>query len=210
MPAHLVALTDGRVIQVDKGILVVGRHAECDVQILSPKISRLHCCLAQVGEFLVVRDLNSTNGIRINGVRMIEGRLGVGDELAIGTHRYQVRGDGLAVGGAPPRAAADKPPGKPKRKGATVNELESCDEPVPLQEPDAPFRKKAKKTADMGLAPEREDETVGPAEPPLVEAVEEEAPVIEQQPQPAPPHPGNRDLVSLSDEFQNPSSHHAP
>ncbi len=160
-------------------------------------------------EFLVVRDLNSTNGIRINGVRMIEGRLGAGDELAIGTHRYHVRGDGLAAGGAAPRAAAEKPPGKPKRKDVTVKELESCDEPVPLPEPDAPFRKKAKKTADIGLAPEHEDATVGPAEPPLVEAVEEEAPPV-VGPQPASPHSGNPDFVSLSDEFPNPSSHHAP
>src|SRR5437016_14255779 len=96
MAAQLIALTDGRVIQVDKGILVIGRHVECDVQILSPKVSRLHCCIALVGNYLVVRDLNSTNGIRINGVRVIEGRVGAGDELAIGTHRYRVRGDELA------------------------------------------------------------------------------------------------------------------
>jgi predicted component of type VI protein secretion system len=208
MPAQLVALTDGRVIQVDKGILVVGRHAECDVQILSPKISRLHCCLAQVGEYLVVRDMNSTNGIRINGVRVIEGRLGAGDELAIGTHRYQVSGDGLAAGGAVPHAAAEKPAGKPKRKSATAKELESCDEPVPLQEPDAPFRKKVKKTADLGPAPGRDDATVGPAEPPLVEAVEEEAPpVVEEPPPPAPPHLEYLEWASPSDEF--PSAHPA-
>jgi pSer/pThr/pTyr-binding forkhead associated (FHA) protein len=211
MSAQLVALTDGRVIQVDKGILVVGRHAECDVQILSPKISRLHCCLAQVGEYLVVRDLNSTNGIRVNGVRLIEGRLGDGDELTIGTHRYQVRGEGLAAKAVAPRPAADKLAAVPKKKGVTAKELESCDVPVALPEPDAPFRKKSKQTANMNPVPEQDDATVGPVEPPLVEAVEEEAPpAIEEQPPPAPPHPGNLELVSSSDEFQNPSSHHSP
>jgi pSer/pThr/pTyr-binding forkhead associated (FHA) protein len=206
MSAQLVALTDGRVIQVDKGILVVGRHAECDVQILSPKISRLHCCLALVGEYLIVRDLNSTNGIRINGVRMIEGRLGAGDELAIGTHRYQVRGDGLAAKAAAPPPAADKPVAVAKKKAVTAKDLESCDAPVALPEPDAPFRKKTKKTTTANPVPELEDDTVGPAEPPLVELVEEEAPpVVEEQPQPAPP--GNLELVSSSDESQHPSSH---
>jgi pSer/pThr/pTyr-binding forkhead associated (FHA) protein len=211
MSAQLVALTDGRIIQVDKAILVVGRHAECDVQILSPKISRLHCCLAQVGEFLVVRDLNSTNGVRVNGVRLIEGRLGAGDELTIGTHRYQVRGEGLAAKAAAPRPAADKLAAVPKKKGVTAKELESYDVPVALPEPDAPFRKKAKKTTTTNPVSEPDEDTVGPVEPPLVELVEEEAPpMVEAPAPPAPPHPGNLELVSSSDEFQNPSSHHAP
>jgi pSer/pThr/pTyr-binding forkhead associated (FHA) protein len=208
MSAQLIALTDGRIIQVDKAILVVGRHAECDVQILSPKISRMHCCIAQVGDHLVVRDLNSTNGIRINGVRMIEGRLAAGDELAIGTHRYQVRGEGLAVKAAAPRAASEPPASKRQRKGATAKDLESCEVPVALPEPDAPFRRKAKETTRP--LPEPEDATEGPAEPPLVELAEVEAPPVVEVPPPGPPPPSHLELVSSSDEFQNPSAQPAP
>ena len=90
MPAQLVALNDGPSILVDKPILLLGRHPECDIQIDSRKISRRHCCIAQVNDYLVVRDLDSTNGIRINGVRVVEGKLQPGDELTIGNHRYQV------------------------------------------------------------------------------------------------------------------------
>jgi len=96
MPAQLVALTDGASILLDKPILLVGRHPESDIQINSRKISRLHCCIAQVSDYLVVRDLGSTNGIRINGVRVVEGRLQEGDELTIGHNRYTVQWDGLA------------------------------------------------------------------------------------------------------------------
>src|SRR5688500_20383033 len=92
MPAQLLALDNSASIMLDKPILLVGRHPECDIQIDSRKISRRHCCIAQVEDYLVVRDLDSTNGVRINGVRVIEGRLKAGDELTVGNHRYQLTG----------------------------------------------------------------------------------------------------------------------
>ena len=88
---QLVALTEGSNISLDKPILLVGRHQECDVQIVSRKISRRHCCIALVNDHLVVRDLGSTNGIRINGVKVLEGNLQPDDELTIGNVRYQLK-----------------------------------------------------------------------------------------------------------------------
>ena len=95
MPAHLLSLTDGPSVQIDKPILLFGRHEECDVQLNSKKVSRRHCCVAQVNDYLVVRDLGSTNGVRINGQRVVEGKLVPGDELQIGNFKYQVCGDVL-------------------------------------------------------------------------------------------------------------------
>lgn len=90
MPVMLLSLADGPSILLDKPILLFGRHAECDVQLNSKKVSRRHCCLAQVNDYLVVRDLGSTNGVKVNGQKVSEGRLKVGDELEIGNFRYQV------------------------------------------------------------------------------------------------------------------------
>src|SRR4051794_23378835 len=104
MPAQLVSLTDGPSILLDKPILLLGRHPECDIQIDSRKISRRHCCIAQVSDYLVVRDLGSTNGIRINGVRVLEGRLKVDDELTIGGYRYRVNWDSQAPRHGPVKA----------------------------------------------------------------------------------------------------------
>src|SRR5262245_66217946 len=98
MPAQLVALTEGADILLDKPILLLGRHPECDIQIDSRKVSRRHCCIAQVNDYLVVRDLDSTNGIRINGVRVTEGKLNPGEELTISKPRYKA--DGNAEPGA--------------------------------------------------------------------------------------------------------------
>src|SRR6266853_420866 len=144
MPAQLVALTDGPNILLDKPILLLGRHAECDIQLNSRKVSRRHCCIAQVSTYLVVRDLGSTNGIRINGVRVLEGRLKGGDELTVGNFRYQVTWDEQA---APPAKPAKPPKAKQQSAGKRAAAppsgtdsdedavLESCDDPVMLGKP---------------------------------------------------------------------------
>jgi pSer/pThr/pTyr-binding forkhead associated (FHA) protein len=95
MAAHLLSLTDGPSILLDKPIMLFGRHDECDVLLPSKKISRRHCLIAQVNDYLVVRDLGSTNGVRINGKRVYESKLHPGDELILGNFKYQVCGDVL-------------------------------------------------------------------------------------------------------------------
>jgi predicted component of type VI protein secretion system len=130
MPAQLVALSGGPSILLDKPILLIGRHPECDIQIDSRKVSRRHCCIAQVHDYLLIRDLGSTNGIRINGVRVVEGHIKPGDELTIGSNRYQVRLDGAPPSSEPARR---KPPRKITGR-LDDDDLESCDEPIPLSE----------------------------------------------------------------------------
>lgn len=138
MPPQLVAMTEGPSILLDKPILLLGRNPECDIQIESRKISRRHCCIAQVNDYLVVRDLGSTNGIRINGVRVLEGRLKPGDEITIGNQRYQVRWDPLESAGrvVPIRAEPEylRPGTLPVDEDDDM--LESCEEPIPLQDPE--------------------------------------------------------------------------
>ena len=126
MPAHLLSLADGPSILIDKPILLFGRHEECDVQLNSKKVSRRHCVLAQAHDYLVIRDLGSTNGVRINGERVAEGKLRPGDELQIGNFKYQVCGDPL--GRSKEHAAADDYKTVPPSPG---------DEPPPPDEADA-------------------------------------------------------------------------
>jgi len=90
MPARLVALDEGSDIPLDRSMVVVGRHPLCDVRLDSLRISRHHCCMTQDKQDVVVRDLGSTNGIRINGERVERGRLRPGDELSIAHIRYRL------------------------------------------------------------------------------------------------------------------------
>jgi predicted component of type VI protein secretion system len=136
MPAQLLALTDGPSILLDKPILLLGRHPECDIQLNSRKVSRRHCCIAQVSDFLVVRDLGSTNGIRINGERVLEGRLSGGDELTIGSFKYQVCWEMPGEPMSPPKPAA---PARKPAAGQVLSKpvdqlLEDAEEPIPLDD----------------------------------------------------------------------------
>src|ERR1700756_6025440 len=89
MPARLVAIDEGPDITLDRAMVVVGRHPACDTRLDSLRVSRHHCCMTQEGGEVVVRDLGSTNGIRINGQRVEVGRLRPGDELSIAHIRYR-------------------------------------------------------------------------------------------------------------------------
>lgn len=139
MPPRLVALDSEHTLLLDKPIILIGRHEECDIQLESRKVSRRHCCIAQVDRHLVVRDLDSTNGIRINGNLVTEGTLSNGDELTIGNLRYQVIWEETDPGMGKPNANVLHT--KPRSRPVLIppNALQSCDMPVPLKEPaDAP------------------------------------------------------------------------
>jgi predicted component of type VI protein secretion system len=131
MPAQLLSLAEGPNILLDKPIVLIGRHEECDIQLNSRKVSRKHCCIAQVNEYFVIRDLGSTNGVRINGVRVMEGAIRPGDEVTIGDYRYQIQAE-AAMAASP---AADSKNGT-LPKVSEDDLLESADQPVPLA--DAP------------------------------------------------------------------------
>jgi pSer/pThr/pTyr-binding forkhead associated (FHA) protein len=92
MPPRLVSLDGHPDIPLDQFAVVVGRHRQCHVRIASPRVSRRHCCLALHSDGVVVRDLGSTNGTRINGRRINEGLLRKGDELSIAHCRYRLEG----------------------------------------------------------------------------------------------------------------------
>jgi predicted component of type VI protein secretion system len=134
MPPQLVSLTEGPDLLLDKPILLLGRHQECDIQLNSRKISRRHCCIAQVHDHLVIRDLCSTNGIRINGVRVQEGNLKTGDQVTIGNYLYRVEWDMLPPVAAPPKVESHAP--EPEGPRLVDHDYqESCEMPVPLPEP---------------------------------------------------------------------------
>jgi pSer/pThr/pTyr-binding forkhead associated (FHA) protein len=67
---------------------VLGRSREADVTIDDPNVSRRHAEVRPSGGSWTVRDLGSTNGVKVNG-RRIQGpqSLKPGDVLELGTAR---------------------------------------------------------------------------------------------------------------------------
>jgi hypothetical protein len=68
---------------------VIGRSRECDLVLDDPNVSRQHAELRQENGGWSVRDLGSTNGIKLNGQRSEGGRLNTGDEITLGLSRLR-------------------------------------------------------------------------------------------------------------------------
>jgi pSer/pThr/pTyr-binding forkhead associated (FHA) protein len=87
---ELVPVGGGDSIPLIRPTLTVGRRESCDICMRFPNISGLHCELSFRDGFWHVKDLNSTNGIKVNGMRVQERLLQPRDELTIGQRRYQI------------------------------------------------------------------------------------------------------------------------
>jgi pSer/pThr/pTyr-binding forkhead associated (FHA) protein len=89
--AQLVPLNGGEPITIDKDVTVVGRQSEhCDIVLDRKSISKIHCIIAKTDGLLFVRDLDSTNGTKVNGQRIIRGALLPGDQLAFAGEKFRV------------------------------------------------------------------------------------------------------------------------
>jgi hypothetical protein len=84
--AELV-LTDGRRVQIGTEPLVIGRLPECGVVLADSNVSRRHAELRRAGDTVVLTDLGSTNGTRVNGAPVRERVLASGDEVSVGSTR---------------------------------------------------------------------------------------------------------------------------
>ena len=67
-----------------KSELFLGRRRDCDVVLSSGAVSRRHAQLFFRDGNWVIRDLGSTNGTRVNGIRVGRCRLRPGDRVALG------------------------------------------------------------------------------------------------------------------------------
>ena len=131
MVARLEPFGEGPVIPLERPIILIGRHPECDVRIDSHKISRRHCCIVQLQDKLVIRDLGSTNGIYRNGQRVEEAELTPQDEIQIANLRYQLVPDRANGGVAPPNKADGAISESPRESSSPADPVSPAEAAVP-------------------------------------------------------------------------------
>lgn len=85
MPAGSLLLPDGNRIPVESEPVLIGRLPECAVVLDDPNVSRRHAEIRRRDDDVVLVDLQSTNGTRVNGVPVRERTLADGDEISVGT-----------------------------------------------------------------------------------------------------------------------------
>ncbi|HSL94949.1 MAG TPA: DUF3662 and FHA domain-containing protein [Thermoleophilia bacterium] len=76
---------DAGVFELAQDVTVLGRSRRCDIVLTDPNVSRQHAEVRRAGGEFVVRDLDSTNGLRVNGRVVKQATLRAGDRVELGT-----------------------------------------------------------------------------------------------------------------------------
>lgn len=91
MFGELIPCGGGDTIPLLRPKLTVGRKSVCDVTLPFPNVSALHCELELRDGYWHVRDLGSTNGIRVDHQPCESDWLLPSDELSVANRRYIIR-----------------------------------------------------------------------------------------------------------------------
>jgi len=113
----------GRVFTLKAEGFGIGRGHDNDLVLPEEGVSRRHCRICQAGGAWLVEDLNSTNGVSVNGTR-IEGTRAIapGDRIGVGKHVMIVE-DGEA---GSPAGAPGAPVAAPLPSSPPVTEVEAA------------------------------------------------------------------------------------
>ncbi len=87
---ELIPAGGGDSIPLIRPILRIGRRESCDIPLRQPNVSGIHCELAFREGHWSIRDLDSTNGIKVNGVRVPKKVLHPGDVITIAKRNYTI------------------------------------------------------------------------------------------------------------------------
>jgi pSer/pThr/pTyr-binding forkhead associated (FHA) protein len=90
MRAQLIPVDGGAPIDLVKDVTLVGRKEDCDLRLEHKSISKMHCVLVKTDGLLLLRDLGSTNGTRVNGQRVRRAALLPNDQLTIAGFKYRI------------------------------------------------------------------------------------------------------------------------
>jgi pSer/pThr/pTyr-binding forkhead associated (FHA) protein len=74
----------------DQNEIIIGREPSSDIQIDNIAISREHACIVKGPNDCFIEDMNSKNGIFINGKKINKKFLKTNDEVTIGKYSLQI------------------------------------------------------------------------------------------------------------------------
>jgi pSer/pThr/pTyr-binding forkhead associated (FHA) protein len=95
---ELVPVGGGDNIPLIRDKLIIGRRDSCDIPLRFPNISGQHCELSFQNGYWVITDLGSTNGVKVEGIKVKKKILKDGDEISIANRLFTIRYSAPAAG----------------------------------------------------------------------------------------------------------------
>jgi pSer/pThr/pTyr-binding forkhead associated (FHA) protein len=87
---ELIPNGGGDSIPLVREVLSIGRRESCDICMRFANVSSVHAQLSFQEGYWRIRDMNSTNGIKVNGARVLEKLLHPGDEITIAKRKFNI------------------------------------------------------------------------------------------------------------------------
>ncbi len=109
MYGELIPSGGGDPIPLIKKKLLIGRRESCDIVLRFANVSAHHCQLFINNGYWYIRDMQSRNGVKVNGLKVQEKRLDPGDKLAVSKHKYEMQYSPADLGAIGPPPADDLP-----------------------------------------------------------------------------------------------------
>ncbi|MEM7412425.1 MAG: FHA domain-containing protein [Myxococcota bacterium] len=81
---------EGSEYPLDAERVVVGRGPDVDLAFTDDRMSAQHAAFEQIGGVFSVTDLESTNGVRVNGETVATRALAHGDRVELGAHVFEL------------------------------------------------------------------------------------------------------------------------
>lgn len=90
MTPRLIGISEsvsGWTFYLDEQVTSIGRHWSNDIELNDPRISRHHCLIRREDQEYIIEDLDSTNGVYVNGLRVKRSALADGTLINISKTR---------------------------------------------------------------------------------------------------------------------------
>jgi pSer/pThr/pTyr-binding forkhead associated (FHA) protein len=206
----------GETFELDAEALVIGRHEECDIVLNHRSVSGRHARVVREGEDYRIIDLDSSNGVKVDGERYRSMPLEPGDIIELGhvTLRFVGPGESWQFGDGETLDEPSTPAAKRRSSETPEAEEDSKDRgililgafgivlvavvavvAIRLHDPEPPAPSAKASAADTGVvaaAPSQEDAAATPSPPPSAELAAAPEPPEESDP-PSPNSDPGRD-----------------
>src|SRR5262249_18670037 len=87
---ELIPVGGGDSVPLIRPVLTIGRRESCDICLRQANVSGLHCELTFRDGHWLIKDLGSTNGVKVNGIRVPKKVLHPGDVITIAKRNYTI------------------------------------------------------------------------------------------------------------------------
>jgi len=130
----LSGVLEGKVIDLIEERVTMGRALDNMIRLEDGTVSHHHAMLVFDGSDYKLRDLNSTNGTRVNGMRIVETKLHNGDAVRLGSVEMRFESD----------VKKSSQPLPPTQVGVDIGQVGAGSAPPPSFGTASPFGRKKK------------------------------------------------------------------